>query len=302
MINTNGLLKFTINGKTRYVQSSLTDKSSPVGMNISDSKSIAATVAESIGLQQPATMKFTDEPTFNSFLEEHKKIVIKPSDGSHGDGVTTNITNQAQLEVALKNAMSVSRSKNILLQQQITGHDIRVLMIDGKLAAAAIRTPANITGDGKSSIAELIDIENSSELRGTGYRTSLNVISTQVANDFFDDEIHTIFPEHGENVQVAGTANIGTGGTATDITDELPDAIIQQSVRLLDELSLQCGGVDFIAADIQDASSYYFIEVNASPSFGLHMKPTIGKSRPVHKLFVDMLLRDSPDNKPNAGL
>ncbi len=256
-----------------------------------------------MGMRQPAMEKYTDHASFAAFLDIHQSVVVKPSDGSHGNGVTTNLTNVAQLDEAVRGALAASKSKTVLLQEHITGHDVRVLIIDGKLAAAAVRTPADVIGDGTHTIAALIDTENASDLRGTEYHTSLNVISREAATAFLGSGyIETSVPALGEHVQVVGTANIGTGGTATDITDVLPKAIIDQSVRLLQELSLQCGGVDFIASDLEDASSYCFIEVNASPSFGLHLKPTHGSSKQVQKLFVDMLIRDSLNQAPQTDL
>ena len=284
-------MKFNDGERTRYIQSSLTDTSSPVGMNISDNKTAAAEIAQSMGLLLPPTVPYSDESSFSTFLNEHSLLVIKPTDGSHGNGVTTNVKEISQLKNAIELAKLASKSKNIILQKQITGHDVRLLIIDGSLAAAAIRTPASIKGDGKHTIAELIKIENANYLRGTDYHTSLNVISLKAANDYFGDEINSIIPDEEEIVQVVGTANIGTGGTASDVTDRIPVAVVDQAVKLLEELSLNCGGVDFITSNLEDATEYYFIEVNASPSFGLHLKPTLGSPRQVQKIFVDMLLR-----------
>lgn len=295
-VSDNGLLRFSINGKTRYVQSSLTDQSSPIGMNISESKSITADLATSIGLKLPISMRYSTLDSSIDFLNAHKMIVVKPNDGAHGNGVTVGVTTQAELNDAVEIALKFSKSGTVILQQQVTGQDVRVLIIDGKLAASSIRTPAEVTGDGQHTIAQLIAIENDSELRGQNYHTSLNEIDSETANMFLGTAALSSIPAKDETMQVAGTANIGTGGTATDITDHLPESIIMQSKDLAEELSLQCAGVDFIADDLADPSSYYFIEVNASPSFGLHMKPTHGSPREVQKIFVDMLLRDSAKN------
>lgn len=288
-----GLLKFTVDGTSRYVQSCLTDTSSPVGRNISDHKSLASKVADSLGLQQPAEVFYTDDLEATRFLDEHKTLVVKPNDGAHGKGVTVGVTTIEQLQAAVAVAKGASRSKKILIQQQVYGSDVRILIIGGTLAAASLRSPASVDGDGTDTISGLVEKENTNPLRGSNYRMPLNYIDTKLAAQYLGASFETQVPADGENVQVAGTANIGTGGKATDITDEVPKEIVEQARRIARELEQDCCGVDFITSDISDESQYYFLEINASPSFGLHMKPSEGKPRDVQKMFVDMLLATS---------
>lgn len=285
-----GLLRFHATDGPRYVQSCLTDRSSPIGRNISDRKVLASQIAARLGLQQPAGLLNVDLESAEEFLNQYGTIVAKPNDGAHGTGVTVGITTMKQLIAAIGVASGASKTKKVLIQQQIFGSDVRVLIIGGRLAAASVRTPATVSGDGVKSLKELIEDENTSSLRGENYHKPLNFIDLNSAKEYIGPDFETIVPLHGEEIQVSGTANIGTGGTATDITDILPPQIVEQSIRIANELGQQCCGVDFLTSDIANEKQYYFLEINASPSFGLHMKPSVGKSRQVQKMFVDLLL------------
>jgi cyanophycin synthetase len=290
-----GLLRFSHRGKSRYVQSCLTDDSSAVGRNIANNKIAASTLARTLNMRLPEEVVYTDTRSAQQFLSRHRMIVVKPTDGAHGKGVSVGVTTMGQLSTAVKDALAVSESNQVILQQQIRGDDIRILIIDRKLAAASLRSPATVIGDGASTIEQLVTVENNNILRGTNYAKPLNKIDVEAAESYIGGSFENVIPKNGQPVQVAGTANIGTGGKATDITDKIPEAVVEDARRIADELKQRCCGVDYIAGDLLNPESYYFIEINASPSFGLHMCPSEGKPRAVQQDFVDMLISTQTD-------
>ncbi len=237
----------------------------------------------------PKTMFYTADESACEFLQENHLIVVKPADGAHGNGVTVGIREVDSLSAAIRFSRSYSPSSSVILQEQVSGRDVRVLCIDGRPVAASYRDPATVVGDGYSTIGELIDRENH-ENRDRGevsYDKPLNRISLEAANIFLGKRISHI-PAKGENVVVVGTANIGTGGRSVECLSELPEDMLSDAVSAAGIAGCFICGVDFIY-DRQEGT-YYLIELNASPSFGLHVYPSAGKSTDIAKIYVDRLL------------
>jgi cyanophycin synthetase len=160
-------------------------------------------------------------------------IVIKPIDGNHGKGNTTNIINWEQAMVAFEAAKSYSRS--VIVERYITGVDYRILVINYKFICAALRTPAAVIGNGKSNIQELIDEVNKDPRRGYGHEKVLTQITIdQFTQKMLDDKGYTLetIPSKGEQVLLKPTANLSTGGTSTDVTDEVHPANIIMCERI----------------------------------------------------------------------
>ncbi len=277
------LLVYTdTHGKHRYISGTLADKSSAVARRIADDKLATATIARSLGLTLPDTVLYQSPEQAMEFLERYGKIVVKPLDSAHGNGVSVNITAE-KLQSAIENALQFSDV--VLLQQQVSGRDIRLLYIGGAFCAASERKPASVQGDGQRTIQQLIEATNAQPERGENYHTKYNRIPLPVSEAFLGERLHDV-PLQGEDVQVVGTANIGSGGTAIDTTDTTAPELIEQGKRLVDEIQAGVCGVDFIVG----ADASYLIEVNASPSFGLHHYPHEGQPRDVTARFVDWLL------------
>ncbi len=220
-------------------------------------------------------------------------IVIKPIDGNHGKGNTTNITNWDQAITAFAAAKEYSRS--VIVERFITGFDFRILVINYKFICAALRTPAAVSGDGKHSIEELIHITNQDPRRGYGHEKVL----TQITIDAFtqkmlDDKGYTLqtIPAAGELVLLKPTANLSTGGTSTDVTDEVHPANIMMCERIAKIVGLDICGIDIMATDLRTPVSENggcILEVNAAPGFRMHIDPSEGLPRNVAEPVVDML-------------
>lgn len=227
------------------------------------------------------------------FWQDGKRIVVKPLDAAHGHGVSVAVENAA----GLKKAFTIAKdfSEKIIIQEYIQNAvELRALCIDGKLQAALVRIPARVTGDGKHTIAQLIEAENQSEKRGKSYTQNLSLIDTDKAAQWLGASLQHV-PGEDELVQAVGTANVGTGGEIVDCTDDLPDWLVDITERTAEAMQLPVCGVDLLLAknpaksDTPSSLNTTILEVNANPSLFIHEHPTSGQTRPVVKAFVNSL-------------
>lgn len=220
-------------------------------------------------------------------------VVVKPVSGNHGRGITANIQNWEDALIAFKAAKEVSRS--VIIEKHITGLDYRLLVINYRLVAAALRTPAHVTGDGKSTIRELIDKVNADPRRGYGHEKVLTQIEvnemTQNILQLKGITLETILPE-GEILKLKDTANLSTGGTATDVTDIVHPTNVFMAERIARIIGLDICGIDVMTSDISkplEETDGAILEVNAGPGFRMHLAPTAGLPRNVAAPVIDML-------------
>lgn len=220
-------------------------------------------------------------------------IVLKPVNGNHGKGATTNVKTWEDALIALEAAQHYGRS--VICEKFIVGRDFRCLVINYKFVAAALRTPAAVLGDGKSSIQQLIDAVNADPRRGYGHEKVL----TSIKVDAFTEDIlakkqytlDTILPK-GEELWLKPTANLSTGGTATDVTDIVHPSNIFLCERIARIIGLDICGIDIMAPDLSvpiQENGGAILEVNAAPGFRMHLEPTEGLPRNVAEPVIDML-------------
>jgi cyanophycin synthetase len=220
-------------------------------------------------------------------------IVIKPIDGNHGKGNTTNITTWEQALQAFEAAQLYGR--NSIVEKYITGFDFRILVINYKFVCAALRTPASVTGDGKNTIQWLIDETNKDPRRGYGHEKVLTQITIdRDTHKMLKEKGYTLdtIPSKDELVLVKSTANLSTGGTSTDVTDEVHPANIFMCERIAKIIGLDICGIDIMATDLRTPVTQNggaVLEVNAAPGFRMHIEPSVGLPRNVAEPVVDML-------------
>ena len=220
-------------------------------------------------------------------------IVIKPIDGNHGKGNTTNITTWEQALTAFAAAKLYGRS--VIVEKYITGFDFRILVIDYKFICAALRTPASVVGDGKHTIQYLIEETNKDPRRGYGHEKVLTQITIdQFTQKMLDEKGYSLetIPAKKELVLLKPTANLSTGGTSTDVTDEVHPANITMCERIAKIIGLDICGIDIMATDLRSPvteNGGCILEVNAAPGFRMHIDPSVGLPRNVAEPVVDML-------------
>jgi cyanophycin synthetase len=220
-------------------------------------------------------------------------LVIKPIDGNHGKGNTTNITTWEQAIKAFTAAKEYNR--NVIIERFITGYDFRALVINYKFISAALRTPASVIGDGEHTIQWLIDETNRDSRRGYGHEKVLTQITVdQFTQKMLDDHGYTLetIPAKDELVLLKPTANLSTGGTSTDMTDEVHPANIFMFERIAKIIGLDICGIDVMAIDLRTPvteNGGAILEVNAAPGFRMHLEPAQGLARNVAEPVIDML-------------
>ena len=220
-------------------------------------------------------------------------LVFKPLDGNHGKGASINVKTLEEAHEAYKHAKKYSRK--IIVEKFITGFDFRILVIDHKFIAGALREPAHVIGDGVSTIQQLIDTENKDPRRGYGHENVLTEISIdretieQLGKKNYT--IETILAKE-ELCYLKGTANLSTGGTSTDVTDIIHPHNIFIFERISRIIGLDICGVDIMATNLSEpleSTGGVVLEVNAAPGFRMHLAPAKGLPRNVAAPVIDML-------------
>ena len=228
-------------------------------------------------------------------------VVLKPLNANHGRGVTTDITDETQLEKAYDKAKE--HSDGVIVETFLEGLDHRLLVVNGKLVAAAKRVPAHVVGDGEHTVAELVDRVNEDPRRGVGHEKVLTRISLDPAAErmlaHMDYTVDSV-PASDEVVYLQPTANLSTGGTSVDVTDVIHPDNKSMAERAILALGLDVGGVDFITTDI--TRSYREVgggicECNAAPGFRMHVAPSEGQPRDVAEPVIDMLFPEGSQSR-----
>lgn len=278
----------------KRIQATVTSQTSNIGVDIAGDKEDTKYLLEQAEVPVPKGEIVRTE----AGLEDAVKyigypLVVKPISGNHGRGISTNVQNWEDARVAFEAAKTVSRS--VIIEKYILGEDYRLLVINYKLVAAAIRTAAHVIGDGKSTVQELIDIVNADPRRGYGHEEVLTMIDV---NDLTmsilkeaEKTLDTVLAK-GELLKLKDTANLSTGGTAEDVTDIVHPYNIFMAERIAKIVDLDICGIDIMTTDIGQPlpdTGGAVLEVNAGPGFRMHLAPTDGLPRNVAGHVIDML-------------
>ena len=293
-LNRYSLCQLGYGANQKRIQATVTSQTSNIGVDIACDKEETKLLLEQAEVPIPKGDIIRTERGLEEAAEYVGfPLVIKPVNGNHGRGITTNINSMDEALIAFKEAKEISRL--VIVEKYITGEDYRLLVIDNKLVAAAKRTPAHVIGDGKSSIQQLVDEVNKDERRGYGHEKVLTEISINSLTIELLKENgmtpETIVPK-GEFVKLKSTANLSTGGTAEDVTDLIHPYNIFMAERISKIIGLDICGIDIMAHDLTkplNESGGAVLEVNAGPGFRMHIQPTDGLPRNVGGHVVDML-------------
>ncbi|OGX88433.1 cyanophycin synthetase [Hymenobacter lapidarius] len=284
----------------KRIWATTTSYTSHAGVEVAGNKNRTKDMLKDAGVPVPrGTTVYSEDGLRDAIDELGFPIVTKPLNGNHGKGATIHITNWNDAAEGLKAAQVYSRA--VIVEQFIEGFDFRLLVVNGKLIAAAKRTPAAVTGDGSSTIQQLIDAVNKDPRRGVGHEKVLTAIKADKHTlDILTSKeltLESVLPAD-ETLYLKSTANISTGGTATDVTDLMHPYNVLLAERVAGIVGLDICGIDLMATDIAvplNESRGAVIEVNAAPGFRMHIAPAEGLPRNVAAPVVDMLF---PPGKP----
>lgn len=282
-------------------QATTTQKTSTLAANIASDKNKTKQLLGDAAIPVPRGGVCTDEESLKDIIDRiGYPLVIKPLNGNQGKGATINITRWEQAVEAL--AFAQTYGSRAIAEQCISGHDYRLLVIDGKFVAAAKRIPAHVTGNGKDTIKTLVDVVNFDTRRGNGHENVMTKIKLDNAShELLAKQGFTLesTPDAGEVVYLKGTANLSTGGSAIDVTDDVHPDNIFIAERIAHIIGLDICGIDIMAHSLEmpiTQNGGKVLEVNAAPGFRMHLSPTDGKPRNVAAPVVDMLF---PEGKPH---
>ena len=277
----------------KRIRATITSNTSNIGVEIACNKEETKQLLESYEIPVPKGRVVRTEEGLIAALESVGfPCVIKPVGGNHGRGATIGIKTLEEARIALDVAKEISRS--VVVEKEIKGLDHRLLVIDHKFVAAAKRTPAAVVGDGKHTIEELVAEVNKDPRRGFGHENVL----TQITIDGHTLELlqrrdmtPASIPADGDTVYLKATANLSTGGTATDVTEVVHSYNVFMAERISRIIDLDICGIDIMTDDITVPLSENgaVLEVNAAPGFRMHLDPTMGLGRNVAEPVVDML-------------
>jgi cyanophycin synthetase len=293
-LNRESMVQLGYSANAHRICTAETDQTSAIAEQIAQDKQLTRMLLHGAGVPVPIGRPVKDaDDAWAAAQELGLPVVVKPQYGNHGRGVATDLQTKEQVLAAYQAARE--ESSYIMVETFIPGADHRVLVIGGKLVAAALREPAQVIGDGRSTIRQLVDEVNKDPRRGEGHATvltkiKLDTIGLQVMAEqgCTPDSV----PAAGQKVLIRRNGNLSTGGTATDVTDRLHPEVAARVVEAARIVGLDIAGIDVVCNDISrplEEQRGGIVEVNAGPGLRMHLQPSAGKPRPVGEAVVDSL-------------
>ncbi len=301
-LNNGSLIAFGQGNKQKTIRATITGNTSGIGIEMAGDKDETKRILSKAHIPVPTGLLIYKEKELKDALEEiHFPVVIKPVDGNHGRGITTNITSLEQAASAFQIAKTIS--KEVIVEKFLEGDDYRFLLINFKLVAVAKRTPAMVMGDGRSTIQQLIDQTNADPNRGDGHEKVMTKIHVDEVTENIlakkELSLDNILPL-GEILFLKDAANISTGGTSTDVTELIHPENVFMAERVARLLNLDICGIDVVAKDIAipiNNNNGGIVEVNACPGLRMHLNPSKGLARNVAEPIVDMLFPNNENGR-----
>jgi cyanophycin synthetase len=295
------LVQFGWGAKQRRIQAAEVDTTSAVSESIAQDKDLTKKLLQAAGVPVPVGKPVDSlDEAWAAALEIGLPVVVKPLDGNQGKGVTVNIVGRDHLEVAYHAAAEYGQ---VMVEKFLPGSDFRLLVVGDQLVAAARRDPPQVIGDGTSTVRALIDQINADPRRGEGHATSLTRIRLDeiaVARLAVQGLTPDSVPDKGRRVVLRNNANLSTGGTATDVTDDVHPEVAARAVAAAQMIGLHICGVDVVCESLLrplEEQHGGVVEVNAAPGLRMHLTPSFGKGRAVGEAMVDSLFPHGEDGR-----
>ncbi|MBU1324516.1 MAG: N-acetylglutaminylglutamine synthetase [Alphaproteobacteria bacterium] len=275
-----GLFRLTWGGRTVRCRESLSEVTSAVALSICDDKRMTRRIVEAAGVRVPERVDADDPAAIAAALETHGSLVVKPARGEQGQGVAVGLSQPDAVEAAVARARRIC--PEVLVEEQVRGEDLRLVVIDYKVVACALRRPPRVIGDGRSTLRALIEHQSRRRAAATGGESTIPV----------DDETERTLAEaglglddvapEGVEVMVRKAANLHLGGTIHDVTEEVHPALIRAAVSAARAIDIPVTGIDLMVTSPREPD-YAFIEANERPGLANH------EPQPTAERFVDLL-------------
>jgi GNAT-family acetyltransferase (TIGR03103 family) len=275
-----GFFRLTHGGRSIRCREALSELTSAVAMSICDDKRATRRIVKAAGVRVPEQTTADDPADRAAFLKRHGAVVVKPARGEQGRGVAVGLTTEAEVEAAVEAARA--HCNDVIVEECFQGEDLRLVVIDYRVVAAAIRRPARIVGDGRATVRELIETQSRRREAATQGESSIPLDAETErclagAGYGLDD-----VPEQGREINVRKTANLHTGGTIHDVTDETHPTLIQAAIAAARAIEIPVTGIDLMVKSAREPE-YVFIEANERPGLANH------EPQPTAERYVDLL-------------
>ena len=279
-----GELRLSHAGRSIVTRESLSEMTTAVAMSRCDDKRVTRRIVEQAGISVPRGRTAGNQERDAAFLAEVGEVVVKPARGEQGKGITVGVRDEESLAKAV--AVARQHCPDVLLEELVAGHDLRVVVINHEVVAAAVRKPASVIGDGEHTVRQLIDAQSRRRAAATDGESSIpmddGTIDTVRAAGHDLDEV---LPR-GRELEVRRTANLHTGGTIHDVTAQLHPALVNASTRASRAIDIPVTGLDFIVPEVSGAD-HVLIEANERPGLANH------QPQPTAERFIDLLFPET---------
>jgi len=300
-LTSGSLVQFGWGSRQRRIWAAEVDSTSAVSESIAQDKDLCKTLLRAAGVPVPLGRPVSSVEDAVAAAEEIGwPVVCKPQDGNQGKGVTVNITDAAGMALAYESAAEIGTP---MVEKFLPGCDFRMLVVGHKLIAAARRDPPQVSGDGVHTVRQLVDQVNADPKRGDGHATSLTKIrfdDIAVARLAMQGLTPESVPEKGQRVILRNNANLSTGGTATDVTDDVHPEVAARAVAAARMVGLDICGVDVVCESVLrplEEQHGGIVEVNAAPGLRMHLSPSYGKGRAVGEAIINHLYATGDDGR-----
>jgi cyanophycin synthetase len=301
-LTSGSLVQFGWGSKQRRIQAAETDRSSAIAEAIAQDKDLTKKLLDAAGVPVPNGRPVKDaDDAWAAAQEIGGPVVVKPRDGNQGKGVAVNIETRGQVLAGYAAAAEIS--DDIMVERYVPGYDFRVLVVGKQMVAAARRDPPQVIGDGVHTVRELVEQVNSDPRRSEGHATSLSKIRLDdIAMATLTKQNQSIdaVPPQGALVLLRNNANLSTGGSATDVTDDVHPELAARAVAAAQTVGLDICGIDIVCDDVHkplEEQGGAIIETNAAPGLRMHLDPSFGKGRPVGEAIISTVFTDGNDGR-----
>ena len=288
--------------KQRRIQAAEIDATSAIAESIAQDKELTKKLLHAAGVPVPLGRPVTSaQDAWAAALEIGLPVVVKPRDGNQGKGISVNIATQEGVMTAYNTAKSFR--DDVLVERYLPGSDFRLLVVGNKLVAAARRDPPLVIGNGKNTVHELVKLVNADPRRGEGHATSLTKIRLDdIAKNRLKEQglDENSVPAKGTRVILRNNANLSTGGTATDVTDDVHQEVAARAIAAAQMVGLDICGVDVVCESVllpMEEQGGGVVEVNAAPGLRMHLSPSFGKGRDVGEAVIATMFPNGEDGR-----
>lgn len=296
------LFKLTFQNEVKYFHGQIPSSTTEFAYYVCNNKRLSKNILIKAGISvsKGYQIEYDDKKTYrlSLFKDLQKPLVVKPVDDQQGNNVFLNLRSQADYISAMRKVYEYYGQKKveILVEEMFVGDEYRILATQKKILSVIKRIPANVTGDGKSTILELIENKNQDPIRAK-VATYKEIQVDENLNQYLQDQGHnlTSILEVGQRIFLRPHSpyDISFGGDTIDVTGEIHPSVIEVVQKIMDSIpGLALVGIDYMASDItspQTAESYKIIEINSSPSLDWHEFPIVGPHRQIAHEFLKIM-------------